>query len=233
MNGPRLKRLCLALLGAATVATLSGCSLKEEGDVENGRQLFVQQCGTCHILSEAGSTSVIGPDLDASFAAARHAGMNDATVSGIVERQIGNPRQVRDPDTDPTYMPADLVEGDDARDVAAYVGSVAGVPGIEPPMVAGGPGGQVYAAYGCGACHTMAAAESIGNTGPNLDDNLPGQSPAEIEESIVDPGAELVEGFEGVMPGDYGETIPPEDLELLVEFLADRAGEPVQGADAG
>ena len=57
-------------------------------------------------------------------------------------------------------MPKELVKGQDADDVAAYVGSVAGIPGIAPPTVPGGPGAQVFANNGCGGCHTLAAANS-------------------------------------------------------------------------
>ena len=63
-------------------------------------------------------------------------------------------------------MPADIVTGQDLEDVAAYVGSVAGVPGAAPPKSPGGPGAQVFANNGCGGCHTLAAADSGGVTGP-------------------------------------------------------------------
>ena len=79
-------------------------------------------------------------------------------------------------------MPADIVTGQDLDDVAAYVGEWAGVPGAAPPKVPGGPGAQVFANNGCGGCHTFAAAGSGGVTGPNLDEVLPGQTDAMIEE---------------------------------------------------
>ena len=111
-----------------------------------------------------------------------------------------------------------------------YVGSVAGVPGIEPPQAAGGPGGQVFADNGCGTCHTFAAAESTGAVGPNLDDVVPDLSPAEIETDIVDPSKTIAQGFQdGIMPDTYGDSIEPADLKLLVKFLADNAGKTAKG----
>ena len=212
----------LALLGALAVA---GCDLQENADLERGRDLFIAKCGTCHALAEASTTAEIGPDLDAAFSAAREQGMDQDTIEGVVSNQIENPRPA-EPDQPEIYMPAELVTGADAEAVAAYVGSVAGVPGIEPPIAAGGEGGQIFADNGCASCHTLEAAGSSGTAGPNLDENLPGQKPEEVEESIVDPGADIVSGFENIMPPAYGTEIAPEDLELLVEFLLNCAGDP-------
>ncbi|MGI9020453.1 MAG: c-type cytochrome [Solirubrobacterales bacterium] len=210
------------LLGAIA---LGGCDLNENADLERGRDLFIAKCGTCHVLTEASTTADIGPNLDAAFAAARDSGMDQDTIEGVVQAQIENPRPA-EPDQADIYMPANLVTGQDAENVSAYIASVAGIPGIKPPLAAGGEGGQVFANNGCGSCHTMEAAGSSGTAGPNLDDNIPGQKPQDVEESIVDPGAELVQGFENIMPATYGTEIPPEDLKLLVEFLTNCAGDP-------
>ena len=76
-----------------------------------------------------------------------------------------------------------------------------------------------------GGCHTLAAANAGGTTGPDFDEVLPGQSEAEIEESIVDPEAKIAEGYpSGVMPQTFGETIKPEELKELVKFLSENAG---------
>ena len=67
-----------------------------------------------------------------------------------------------------------------AEDIAAYVASVAGLrtaASTPTPKVGGGGGGPdgeaVFAAAGCGGCHTLEAAGSTGNVGPNLDDAKP------------------------------------------------------------
>lgn len=205
------------LVGLALAA--SGCGTSK-ADEERGRALFVQKCGTCHILAQAGTAGEIGPDLDDAFAAARRVGQTDSTIEGVVKAQVENPR----PSTDnpAVSMPAEIVTGQDLDDVAAYVGRWAGVPGAAPPRVPGGPGAQVFANNGCGGCHTLAAAEAGGTVGPNLEEVLVGQSPAMIEASILDPDAEIVPGYKaGVMPPDYETEISQKELKQLIEFLAE------------
>jgi mono/diheme cytochrome c family protein len=223
---PRIKPIALAAVAGAALVALTGCDLQENADVENGRTLFVEKCGRCHAFTEAGTQTEVAPDLDAAFQSARNAGMDSDTIEGIVESQIGNPR-VTEPDS-PAYMPANLVEGDDARDVAAYVAEYAGVPGVEPPIPPdAGPGGEVFLSEGCGSCHTLAAAGDLasGTVGPDLDEVIPGQSPQEIEQSIVDPEANVTQGFpSGVMPETYGD-LPSKDLMDLVDFLLESAGQ--------
>jgi len=203
----------------------AGCDLQEDADLERGRDLFVQQCGVCHALTEARTAAVIGPSLDSSFAEARSNGMDQDTVEGVVQAQIENPRQVSedDPDYDNIYMPADLVTGRDAEDVAAYVASVAGVPGIEPPEL--GDGEQIFTDI-CGGCHQLEAANTAGGVGPSLDEVLPDQMEEMIATSIRDPQDEISPGFDdpSIMPVYDENTIPPEDLEELVTYLVEEVG---------
>jgi mono/diheme cytochrome c family protein len=210
--------LVLAAL-AAVVAAASGCGTST-ADTTRGRVLFVQKCGVCHTLSQAGTTAQIGPNLDDAFASARAAGETGSTIEGIVKAQVEFPRPSN---SDPAVsMPRDVVTGQDLEDVAAYVGLYAGVPGAAPPTVPGGPGAQVFANNGCGGCHTLAAAGSGGVVGPNLDEVLPGQSAAMVEESIVDPEAHIAKGFPAnVMPQNFATTIKPNEIEQLVEYLLD------------
>jgi mono/diheme cytochrome c family protein len=211
-------RLLLLLAALAAVALpASGCGTST-ADPARGRVLFIQKCGVCHALAEAGTTAQIGPDLDDAFAAARAAGEGGDTVEGIVKAQVEFPRPSN---SNPAVsMPADVVTGQDLEDVAAYVGLYAGVPGAAPPRVPGGPGAQVFANNGCGGCHTLAAAKAGGVTGPNLDEVLPGQTAAMVEESIVDPNAHIAKGYSAnVMPGNFGTLIKTSEIEALVKYL--------------
>jgi mono/diheme cytochrome c family protein len=208
--------LALAALAGLVVAT-SGCGTTS-ADATRGRILFVQKCGVCHQLAQAGTTAEIGPNLDEAFASARESGQNGDTIEGIVKAQVEYPRPNNG--NAAVSMPADVVSGQDLDDVAAYVGMYAGVPGAAPPKVPGGPGAQVFASNGCGGCHTLAAAQSGGVTGPNLDEVLPGQTEAMIHEDIADPNKDIAKGYPpNVMPQIYAETLSPKELEDLVQYL--------------
>jgi mono/diheme cytochrome c family protein len=210
----------MALLAIAVAA--SGCGTTT-ADTARGRTLFVKKCGECHTLAQAGTSGNIGPNLDDAFAAARAAGQESETIEGVVKAQVEYPRENNG---DPAVsMPAHVVEGQDLDDVAAYVGEWAGVPGAAPPKVPGGPGAQVFANNGCSGCHTLAAANAGGVTGPNLDEVLPGQSEAMIKESIVDPNKEIAKGYPpNVMPQNFEQLLTPKELEDLVKYLSENAG---------
>ena len=82
-------------------------------------------------------------------------------------------------------------------------------------------GAQLFDELGCSGCHALEDAGSTATTGPNLDGTLPDKDEAYIEESIVDPNVEVSEGFQpDVMPQTYAE-LPPEQIDALVQFLAE------------
>ncbi|HEX7245048.1 MAG TPA: c-type cytochrome [Solirubrobacterales bacterium] len=232
---PKLPSAITSLLAlaaiAAVVLTASGCGTTE-ADPVRGRALFVQNCGVCHEMAQAGTSAQIGPNLDDAFAAARSAGEGGETIEGIVKAQVENPRPSNDNPAD--SMPANVVEGQDLEDVAAYVGMWAGVPRAAPPKVPGGPGAQVFANNGCGGCHTLAAANSGGTTGPNLDEVLPGQSAAMVEESVVDPNAQIAHGYPpNVMPSTFGQSLSKKEIEDLVQFLIESTSGGGKGKKSG
>ena len=127
-----------AVVGAAV---LSGCSVKSGGeDLVNGKKQFVAECSSCHTLARAGASGVTGPNLDEAFQQARKDGLKESTFAGVVEGQIAHPNRNRqvDPATGKVLplMRANLVTGDDARDVAAYVAQAVGAGGDDPGRLA-------------------------------------------------------------------------------------------------
>jgi cytochrome c oxidase subunit 2 len=80
--------------------------------------------------------------------------------------------------------------------------------------------GNNNGAVACASCHKLADAGSDEGIGPNLDEVLPGQSPAEIEMSIVDPQAKISAGKPaGVMPGNFKDVLSGAELEAVVKYL--------------
>jgi mono/diheme cytochrome c family protein len=125
--------LCAALVTAAPM--LSACGVKDpQADVVAGKQLFVQKCGACHTLGRAGTKGTTGPNLDEAFQQSLKDGFGRTAVRGVVYKQIQFPNRMTD--ADGAKMPARLVDGDKAHDVAAYVASVSALSGKDTGLLA-------------------------------------------------------------------------------------------------
>jgi plastocyanin len=132
-KSPRSSLLVVVLAGATALAA-SGCGSDSPPDVARGKELFTQRCGACHILQNANTRGVQGPNLDLAFKQSIADGIGRSTVANVVEEQINQPMG--------NQMPADLYKGEDARDVGAYVASAIGKPAEGG---AGGPSGTAEA----------------------------------------------------------------------------------------
>jgi mono/diheme cytochrome c family protein len=96
--------------------------------------------------------------------------------------------------------------------------------GTGPAEPAGDPaaGKSIFASAGCGTCHSLQDAGTDATVGPNLDDSLSRQGADFIQESIVDPDAEIADGFQpGLMPQTYDDQFDDKQLSDLVAYLAD------------
>jgi mono/diheme cytochrome c family protein len=88
-------------------------------DFSVGKALFVQKCGACHTLADAKTTGAIGPNLDDAFFADKAQGFHESTIADVVRGQIAYPDT--NPGTGSPGMTANLLHGQQARDVAVYV----------------------------------------------------------------------------------------------------------------
>ncbi|MEI8104548.1 MAG: cytochrome c oxidase subunit II [Actinomycetes bacterium] len=101
-----------------------------------------------------------------------------------------------------------------------------------PAAPAGGdPGLAVFNANNCGACHVFKAAGAVSKVGPSLDDlqaqaDRAGQPLEDFaRQSIVDPNGYLEPTYQaGLMPANYGTTIPSDQIDQLVQYLVKDAG---------
>lgn len=220
----------LAPLCAFAIALPLGACGRDEPDLENGKAMFVEKCGSCHELGRAGTAGTTGPSLDTAFQTALADGINRDTVEGIVHRQILHPRIG-------SVMKPGLVKGEDAKDVAAYVGYAAARRGDDEGALATAglaqarTGEQIFTAAGCAGCHTFGPAGSTGTIGPSLDDlqsaagdREPGKSAEEyVRESLTSPDAFLVQGFGNTMPSFEGR-LTDQQIDALVEYLLQTGG---------
>lgn len=74
-------------------------------------------------------------------------------------------------------------------------------------------GAEVFAAAGCGGCHTLAAAGSSGTSGPNLDELQPGKE--QVAEQVRNGG--------GGMPA-FGDQLSDAEIEAVAEYVSSSAG---------
>lgn len=74
---------------------------------EDAKRLFVQNCGTCHALEQAGTDGVVGPDLDSLLGAAP--GANEERVYNAIVNGVQG------------AMPAGIVPPEAAREIAKWV----------------------------------------------------------------------------------------------------------------
>ena len=230
-RGYRVGALGAGLAAAALLA--AGCGYGgaanaggQRPDTQSGQQLFTQSCGTCHTLSAAGTSGTIGPNLDNAFAADVQEGYPQSVIENVVLDQI---RLGSGPGPIATYsngklgnfkvqtqMPANIVKGQDALDVAAYVASVAGQSGYTTGggfASLGTDGAAIFKGAGCAGCHTLAAAGATGTTGPNLDQLKP--STSVVAHQVMVGG--------GLMPAFQGK-LSPAQIQAVAKYVSSSAG---------
>jgi mono/diheme cytochrome c family protein len=238
----RLRSTAIRLVAVVGVLlAVGGCDVKHPtANLVSGKVMFEKSCGSCHTLSHANTSGTTGPNLDDAFRQDRSDGVKSTSIQGLINYWIHFPNTQG-------VMPAGLLKGQDAQDVAAYVAAVAAKPGQDTGALAaaGGvqgttpaAGKQVFTGIGgCGSCHTLAAAGTTGTVGPNLDTDLKTSCASAqskqvrgatlqdcIKTAIVSPYKYIPSGFKaGVMPANFGQTLKPNEITALVNFLSTAA----------
>jgi cbb3-type cytochrome c oxidase subunit III len=206
-----LRAVAAALLSFAALA-LAGCGTdgltSEAADPADGKTLFKERCGGCHTLREAGTQGSnpvqnpnSGPNLDDAFAADKAEGFELSTIRETVRHQIDYPIPP---------MPENLLEGEEADAVAAYVALVAADP--EAKVTESGGGGddpKSIFTSNCGSCHVLQDAGTSGTVGPNLDQAQP----------TVQAAARQITNGGGGMPAFEGQ-LTPEQIQALAQYIA-------------
>ncbi len=77
---------------------------------------------------------------------------------------------------------------------------------------------EIITHFACNACHKVEGAG--GELGPDLSHIGSQQDAAYIRRAILDPNADIAEGFVPMMPPIYGDQMYASELESLVNYLA-------------
>jgi len=219
-----LRPLLAAVGGVALALALTACGTggisQGAADQANGKKLFLGKggCGGCHTLAAAGSSGTIGPNLDDAFAEARkYDNYKESAVRNIVREQIRYPGQYNTAQNNPEFltgnMPANLVTGKDAEDVAAFVAANAGVQGFAESQVVSGTNGKKIFQQECASCHTLKDAGATGTVGPNLD-QLKAAFPI-VKKQVTNGGA--------VMPA-FKNKLTKAQIDAVAKYVATHAG---------
>lgn len=162
--------LCVAVAAAGKLAAQHGYT---QAQVENGGRLYQASCATCH--GPKGDT-VRGVSLmSGKFSRAS----SDEELVKIIQSGIPG-----------TAMPPNSYSESEAGMIVAYLRSVGAAGGI----VTTGDVARGRAAFdGKGKCQTCHSASS--RMAPSLSDVGAVRTPAELEQSILDPNAELHADF--------------------------------------
>jgi mono/diheme cytochrome c family protein len=119
--------IAIAVLATAVGCGTEGIQVAEDDPLHQGAQLFAERCSGCHTLSAAGtegsanrSERVQGPDLD----------QRPETVEDVIYA-------IRNGGFSGAIMPQNVVVGEDAEKVAAFVAKYAGQDVTESPAPAG------------------------------------------------------------------------------------------------
>jgi mono/diheme cytochrome c family protein len=198
----------------------------KNGDPSHGKQLFVAKCASCHTLADAHTSGTVGPNLDDAFSSDKQQGFAIQSMEDLVRGQIAYPEPP---------MPANLVNGQDANDVATYVAKCSGNPscGVTASRAAAptttptststttttaspnAAGKQVFTTAGCAGCHTLKDAGATGTVGPNLDQLKP--SEARVAKQVTN-GGKIMPAFKG--------RLTAAQIQAVAKYVAAVAGRP-------
>jgi len=102
-----------------------------------------------------------------------------------------------------------------------FVGCAPEAPATEPVA----RGRQLYHSLGCANCHELnlfgqPLGPPLDHVGTLAGTRRPGVSAEDyVRQSILDPGAFVVPGYQDSMPRDLGRDLSPTDLDALVAYL--------------
>lgn len=195
---------------------------------ELGRYLFrgPAGCGECHTFD--GTTGTVGPELT---------GVVQERGRDYVYNSIVNPT---DFGHDPAVMPQTFGFAMSEIEIQSIIDYLEDPEAAGPPLLIeqeikeevlpSGPeaGEKIASSAGCLACHSVDGSIIVGPTWLHLygstrkftDGTQTIADDAYITTSIIAPGEKIVEGFTDLMPKNFGDTLTPEEIKAIIEYIA-------------
>ena len=227
----RVRSLRVALRGLSpprgrwsppSAAGAARSALVEEGDGDATRQ------GTLHRRSAAAATRSRTPARRARSArtsttrsaCARSTGFDESTIRDVVRGQIAYP--VDEPTAGGAGMPADLVTGEDADAVAAYVAAVAGLP-VQRSQADGGDARRRRAAARRPTARRSSPRRAAAAATRSPQPARPARRPEpRRREAVEGPRDERVTNGMGAMPPF--KDVSAEQINAVADYVATSAG---------
>jgi len=170
-------------------------------------------CVACHDLDESGAD--IGPALG---------GIADRMSRAEVMLSIIDPDATIAEGYDAGFMPADFGETMHVSELTLIADYLLALP--EPKASDAGEDDDgpattalgVVENYGCAGCHDLDGSEA--DLGPALKGIASRMNRDQLKAAIIDPNAEIAEGYEAdMMPDTFGEDMADSELQLLLDYL--------------
>lgn len=196
----RLAAFAVLAAGAASAVVLltprSGAA-QGQGLVEQGRQLFVEGCSSCHGF-DADGVAGVGPSLMGVGAQAADFYLSTGRMP-LKEKTGEQPLRA-----DPAYPLGQI------RALVAYVGSLGGpgVPTVDPEQGQLQAGLQAYTSY-CAGCHQIVGEGGV----------VTGAIPPPLKSSTPTQIAEAVRIGPYVMPAFDERTIDEPTLDSIIRYI--------------
>ena len=172
-------------------------------------------CTACHDLNDSGAD--LGPALGGIAGRMDRTGLMGAILDPNAEIAAGY---------DEGLMPDTFGEDMHASELLLIVDHLMTLPAPDPsdaPEEEDGPATDatgVIDNYGCAGCHNLMDSEA--DLGPKLNGIGARMDRDQLRASIVDPNAEIAEGYEAdMMPDTFGDDMSEGEMTLILDYLTD------------
>jgi mono/diheme cytochrome c family protein len=227
----------LAIGAGVTACGSEGISPKVEHDrpnISRGANLFADRCSGCHTMDVVGAQGGATQTKDRERVDGPNFNVRRETTDSVLYA-------IRNGGFSGAIMPENIVVGNDANDIAAFLTKYAGAasknditpqpaaPATTPTNTSSTPeagptstgaaapqaAAQAKQAFtdNCAGCHVLKAANASGTVGPNLDDLKP--DAATVQRQVENGG--------GAMPAFKGQ-LPDAQIKAISQYVASVAG---------